>query len=70
MPEKDEQSQEPVSDKCHSVLDGPECIEGVPQVGKSAKKQATQKSGSEECHSVLDGPECIEDTQTQSAEKE
>jgi hypothetical protein len=63
MSEKDQQTQEPNPEKCHSVLDGPECIEGVPQEGKSSKKQTTPTPSSAECQSVLDGPECIEGTQ-------
>jgi hypothetical protein len=64
MPEKEEKSQKQNADNCPSVLDGPECIEGVPENKKSDKKQGTSRPGSGQCHSVLDGPECIEGIET------
>jgi len=40
----------------HSVLDGPEYIEGVP--GQKTAKTTSRKR--EDCDSVLDAPECID----------
>ena len=61
MAEKDERSRQPNPEKCHSVLDGPECIEG--EAGALDKKPATPKPGTPECDSVLEAPDCIEGTQ-------
>jgi hypothetical protein len=63
MPEKNVRAGAPNPEKCHSVLDGPECIEGVPRGRKLDPKKASPPRGSSECHSGLDAPECIEGTQ-------
>jgi hypothetical protein len=64
MPEKNVRAGAPNLEKCHTVLDGPECIEGVPPGRKSDSKKASPPRGSSECHSVFDAPECIEGTRS------
>ena len=65
MPEREEpRSRTPSPDKCRSVLDGPECIAGVPSGTNSPAEQASpDRAGVEACNSVLDGPECIKGVQ-------
>ncbi|MBM3545017.1 MAG: hypothetical protein FJX44_11045 [Alphaproteobacteria bacterium] len=53
---KHEKRTRPDGDQGHSVLDGPEYIEGVP--GQKRTKQASRKR--DDCDSVLDAPECID----------
>ena len=64
MPEKNVRLGAPnPEEQCHSVLDGPECIEGVPSGRKSvAKRASSRQAGTEAGKSVLDAPGCIEGT--------
>jgi hypothetical protein len=49
----------PGGEQRHSVLEGPEYIQGIPgSKHEGAKKVASRNP--EECESVLDGPECIQ----------
>jgi hypothetical protein len=53
---KHEKRTRPDGDQGHSVLDGPENIEGVS--GQKRNKQASRKR--DDCDSVLDAPDCID----------
>jgi hypothetical protein len=56
--EQDKSNDRQAAKECHSVLDGPACIGGLPKELTTADSRPRKASPS--CHSVLDGPECIE----------
>jgi len=61
MTQHTERQSVPNTDKCSGVLDGPQCIDGLPKQETSAAQQAVSPAGGRKpCQSVLDGPECIQ----------
>jgi hypothetical protein len=63
---KHEKRTRPGGEQGHSVLDGPEYIEGVP--GQKTAKHSARKR--EDCDSVLDAPECIDGVDSDAREHE
>ena len=56
-----EERTRPGGEQRHSVLEGPEYIQGV----RGSKNEAAKPArNAEECDSVLDGPECIQGVPT------
>jgi len=55
---KTQERTRPGGEQRHSVLEGPEYIQGVP--GSKTEDAKVASRDPEECDSVLDGPECIQ----------
>lgn len=59
MTQHTERQSAPNTDKCSGVLDGPQCIDGLPKT--SAAQQAVSPAGGRKpCQAFWDGPECIQ----------